>query len=368
MEPKIIIDNGSDTCKAGYSGDVFPSINIPMVVGRSKVGESYVGFDALSKRNILDLNYPIEKGIITHWDNVEKVWHHIFANELKINPMDYSVLLTDSPFNTDKNKEKMNQMMFEIFGVSGLCIASQPFLALVASSRTTGTVLEIGDSVCHAIPIFESTIQTSNILSLDLSGKDLTNHLFSCLNNKGYSFSHDDRDLIKDMKEKLCYVPMDYDHEINNDLNSPIFKTYKLPNGTDINLGNELFKCPEALFQPSLLGRDFEGVHQCINNSINNCEVDIRKDLYNHIVLAGGSTLFSGFTERLQKEMTILAPSDIVQIIAPTDRKNSVWMGGTMIASHEQYQPMWISKQDYEEDGPSRFNIIIRRKYYEDYK
>merc|ERR1711976_578841 len=108
--------------------------------------------------------------------------------------------------------------------------------------------------------------------------------------------------------------------------------SYELPDGQVITIGNERFRAPEALFQPSFLGMESCGVHETTYNSIMKCDVDIRKDLYANTVMSGGTTMYPGIVDRMQKEITALAPSTI-KIIAPPERKYSVWIGGSILAS-----------------------------------
>ena len=138
-------------------------------------------------------------------------------------------------------------------------------------------------------------------------------------------------------------------------------KSYELPDGQVITIGNERFRAPEALFQPSFLGMESCGVHETTYNSIMKCDVDIRKDLYANTVMSGGTTMYPGIADRMQKEITALAPSTIkIKIIAPPERKYSVWIGGSILASLSTFQQMWITKQEYDECGPS----IVHRKCF----
>ncbi|KAI8659078.1 Actin, gamma [Fusarium sp. Ph1] len=315
----LVLDNGSGMCKAGFAGDDAPRAVFPSIVGRPRhhgimIGmgqkDSYVGDEAESKRGILTLKYPIEHGIVTNWDDMEKA-----------------------------------------------------VLSLYASGRTTGIVLDSGDGVSHVVPIYEGFAIPHAISRIDMAGRDLTDYLMKLLTERGYSFSTTaEREIVRDIKEKLCYVALNFDQELEAaSQSSALEKTYELPDGQVLTIGNERFRAPEALFQPGVIGLETGGIHVTVFNAIMKSDVDIRKDLYGNIIMSGGTTMYPGIADRMSKEIVGVAPSSMkVKIVAPPERKYSVWIGGSILASLSTFQQMWITKQEYDEAGPS----IVHRKCF----
>jgi actin-related protein len=369
----VVIDNGSGMCKAGFAGDDAPRSVFPTIVGRPKmpgimVGldqkEVYVGEEAQNKRGVLKTEYPIEAGFVKNWDDMEKVWNHTIYNELRVSPEEHPILLTEAPLNPKGKRETMTQIMFEVFNVPCLYVQQQSVLALYSSGRTTGIVLDSGEGVSNTVPIYEGYAIPHAIQRINLAGGDITEYLIELLKEKGHNFTTPaEVEIVRDIKERLCYVVhQNFDSELKESAeNSSVEKTYDLPDQRSITIGNERFRCPEILFQPKHAGKEIEGIHKYAYDSIMKCDVDIRKDLFSNIILAGGSTLFEGIGERMWYEIHQLASSNNkIKVLAPPERKYSVWLGGSILAALATFQTMWINKSEYDDSGPG----IIHRKCF----
>jgi actin-related protein len=372
-EQIVVIDNGSGMVKAGISGEDAPRCVFPAIVGRPKydstmqVGEKkdcYVGEEAEAKKGILDLQYPISAGIVSNWDDMEKVWNHTFYNELRVAPNEATgVLLTEAPMNPKANREKMTQIMFDTFEVQNLYVAIQAVMSLYSAGRTTGLVVDSGDGVSHTVPVYEGFSIPHAVAKMDIAGRVLTTYLQKLLLesiNLNLS-SAAEFETVKDIKQELCYVASDYDAEhAASKQSSENDKQYKLPDNAVVTIPNSVrIQCPELLFKPSLNGKNVKPIHELAYHSVSEADIDIRKELCKNIILSGGTTMYSGIADRLKDEIQKLAPAGSeIKIIAGADRKFAVWKGASTLSSLSTFQASWVTKEDYDEHGAA----VIHRK------
>lgn len=360
-QKSLVVDNGSGMVKAGFAGEEHPCSVFPSIIGRPKVKaldgkiETFIGDEAIQKRGICTLSYPIAHGIITSWDDMKDIWNYTFTNELRVTPSEHSVLLTEAPMNPLTNREKMAQIMFEDHDVPALFIQIQAVLSLYAAGRTTGIVVDSGDGVTHTVPIYEGYQIPHAIKKMLLAGRDMTEWMQKILLDSGINLQTTaEREIVKDMKEKKCYVALDYEAEVTKAGNKECDTEYQLPDHTVVTFGIQRFKTPELVFNPKLDGKEMPGVHELTYDSIQACDIDLRKDLFGNIILSGGSTMYEGYGERLQKELKEkVAATMKVKIFASPDRKFMVWKGGATLVSLANFQSMWITKAEYEETGAS---------------
>ncbi|CAI4228584.1 unnamed protein product [Auanema sp. JU1783] len=365
----VVIDNGSGVIKAGFAGDQSPKVKFANYVGRPKhsrvmagalEGDLFIGPKAEEYRGLLSIKYPMEHGIVTDWNDMERVWQYVYSQEqLHVFPEEHPVLLTEAPLNPMKHKEKAAEIFFESFNAPALHIQMQAVLALYSTGRTTGVVLDSGDGVTHVVPIFEGFAMQHGIERMDVAGRDVTRWLRLLLRKEGTDLHRTSEfEIVREIKEKACYLTTNAAKE-ESTANEKI--VYSMPDGSRLDIGAARFRAPEVLFRPDLIGEEWPGMAHLIVDSIRKCDMDLRKTLYGNIVLSGGSTMFAGFGDRLLSEVRKLAPQDAkIRISAPQERIYSTWIGGSILASLDTFRKMWVSKKEYEEEGKK----ILHKKFF----
>ena len=386
----IVIDNGSDTLKIGFSGGSethFPSKTFPSIIGQPKHSQNvhldamsshdlYFGQDAYSKAPILDISNVIKRGQVVDWDWMELLYDYAFHKQLTIPQNrgleDYNVLLTESVHSNDSEREKYFQLMFETYGVNSVFLANTACLSLYGAGKVTGTVLGIGYGLTYSAGIYEGSCIPQSVIKCLSAGCDITNYLKQILSEKfDRILKNVKQSTFRDMKEKCCFVAdgcatneMYKRHKVEPNGTTRIslsFKKYKLPDGKVIRIGSERSRAPEKLFggfmnlNPEFDAVNDSGIHHMINESIMSVRVkDVEDELYQNIVLSGGSTLLDGLPKRLKVEMKKLTEDKKeINIIAPDRRECLAWIGGSILSSLSNHRQNFILKGEYEEEGPS---------------
>eukprot|EP01083_Nonionella_stella_P073194 197730_1 len=349
----IVIDNGSYHIKAGHGGDSLPRVVEANVVGRSKDKETLHG--AIAENSDfpnLELSYPMKYQLVQNWEDMESVWNYVLTKKLKVNPSEQDVLLTEAALVPTENREKSSEIFFEKFNVVKFYRERANKLSLYATGRQNGITLDVGHEITHFVPIVDGHEVLKGIRRVIGGGLTINDYLHKLLTEKGYSFKS--KKTVERIKESLCYISTDYDNELKAYKKD---KQYELPDGKVVNIGSERIQCGEVLFNPSMFPQEFEskGIIDSIKESVDVFDDKNQQQmLYSNINLAGGSTLFKGFDERIEYDISKMIDKDQkVRVINHSDRRYSAFIGGSILASLSTFQSKYITKMEYDEHGAS---------------
>jgi actin beta/gamma 1 len=346
--------------------------------------DRYYGEEAEELRPLFDQRYPVDDGIITNFTDIEWIWDYLYEKRLKAKPEDHPLLLAEPNACSKENREKTVTLLFEQYYVPALYLSMQGVLAIHPSGSSTGVVVDSGTASTYAVPVYEGFALRRGIQRLNIGGRHLTDHFLEGLSRGGNNLGTiSERKLARNVKEEYCYVAQDFRRELQlAQGEAPTETSYKLVDGKSITTGRERFMTPEALFHPHLMGMNGEmGIQHLTFGAVLKSDTSLQDRLYGNIVLvsvgpirymfpkktadmsaylkAGGSTLFPGIQDRMQSEMTGLAPlSAKVNVVASPERKHSSWIGGSMVASLSTFQKMCVQYDEYDEVGPT---IVLRR-------
>eukprot|EP01091_Cochliopodium_minus_P011811 TRINITY_DN3444_c0_g1_i1.p1 TRINITY_DN3444_c0_g1~~TRINITY_DN3444_c0_g1_i1.p1 ORF type:complete len:572 (-),score=154.00 TRINITY_DN3444_c0_g1_i1:27-1742(-) len=357
-QPAICIDTGTGSIKAGFAGDTLPKVTMQTLVGKTKakfkkldpeMRDFYFGNEVTNLEEKLIIKYPIEAGVVTDWDMMDKLWQHTFK-ELDVDPEDRRVLLTEPPHNPKENKEKMVEIMFENYDVGELHIAMQAVMSLYSVGKTTGVVMDIGDGVAHTVPVSDGFILPHNIQRMNLAGRDLTQYLSVLLAKREMNFTtSSEMQIVKRIKEKTAYVALDFEKELKL---QPQPYEFELPDNKKISIQYERFECLEPLFKPHLVEMEAPGIHQILYDTVMKCDIDLRKPLFSNIVLTGGTVSCPGMAERLKRELEKTVTTMKIHIAQDDRRDIGVWRGCSVISELRNFDG-WVSIDEYLEYGAS---------------
>ncbi|XP_006893073.1 PREDICTED: uncharacterized protein LOC102858109 [Elephantulus edwardii] len=334
----IVIDTGTGFTKCGLAGEDHVLSVVPSRV--QLLQHSAQGQPRYTIPENQEGACPVlTRGVVSDWDALEVLWQHLFYCRLGVQPEELAVLVADSPVSPRTNREKVAELLFEHFHVPAMQTVHQALLTLYSYGRTTGLVLGSGYGTSYVTPILTGDLAPLETHRLDVAGCDLTEYLAQLLLAGGHSQLK--TEVVNKIKEACCYVISDMSC---NQAQAPV--NFVLPDKQVITLGSECFCCPEALFQPSLLGLNQPGLSQLALQSISCLEAKQQEQLLANVVLDGGSTLLNGFPERLRQELGPCAT-----VLGSPHRAVTAWLGGSIMASRDSFQSLWLSRCQYEEEG-----------------
>ncbi|ESS66095.1 putative actin-related protein 2 [Trypanosoma cruzi] len=388
----VVLDNGSGFIKCGYAGANFPTAVFQTALGRpvlrstkkrshgssgGEEGNTHVdlmmrdivfGDECSGVRHLLDMTYPIRNGIIQNMDEMCHLWDYTFGEMLQINPSEHRLLLSEVPLFSSKHRCHLYEVMFEKYNFMAIQSAVQGTLSLFSNGLQTGVAVESGEGISHCTPIFEGYALPKANRRVDLGGRNITEFLIRLMQRRGYSFNQSsDYETVRRMKERFCYAAVDSKLEKQLALETTVLEqTFLLPDGSSCSIGQERFEATEALFQPHLIDVECDGLSTQLWNCIQAAEIDVRAQLYSHVVLSGGSTMFPGLPSRIEKDMRAMFLEKALkgdrsrlghfklQIEDPPRRKYMVFLGGATLAALTVDQPeMWLTQAEWQEGGVS---------------
>ncbi|KAH7089391.1 actin binding protein [Auriculariales sp. MPI-PUGE-AT-0066] len=412
----IVSDNGTGYSKIGFAGNGEPSFVFPTAIATreqaggggsargppvpSKPGhlaskrgiddlDFYIGDEALANSKTYGIHYPIRHGQIENWDHMERYWEQTIFKYLRAEPEDHYFLLTEPPLNPPENRENTAEIFFESFNIPGLYIAVQAVLALAASwtsgkvaERTlTGTVVDSGDGVTHVIPVAEGYVIGSAIKHIPIAGRDISQFVLNLLRERGEMATVPQDEQLKiasKVKEQYSYVCQDIVKEFRKYDQDPYKYLARYEGENSVNkkaysfdVGYERFLAPEIFFNPEIYSSDFlTPLPEIVDNVVQQSPMDVRRGLYNNIVLSGGSTMFDHFGQRLKRDLkqivdrriaaseaasgSVLRSSGLeVNVISHKRQRYAVWFGGSLLAGLPEFYSACHTKAAYEEFGPS---------------
>lgn len=363
----IVVDLGACNCKAGFAGEDTPRSIFPTLIAKVKnydpnsenAGHDFiVGSMQNQNVDIPSIRSPFKNGLVTAKEDIEKLFTHIFENELHVDSEKRSIVLSEPVENTKETRSCFAEVLFETFHIPSIFMGSSPSLALYSSCETVGVVLDVGDSFAQVSSIYEWTQMPQTLIRTNLGGMAVSKFFQKSLKDASYQFtSSNGINVAKELKEKIGYVALNYKEEMNKQSN---FVDYQLGPDTTVKIGNERFTCPECLFQPSLINYDCDSVSGIVYESVMRSDIGLRDDLLNNVVLSSGTTLLKGFEERLHNDLTNQFEGKSITINANPKRLNAVWVGGSIVGSLALYSQMVVTNDEFKEVGPT---ALMRRFY-----
>lgn len=410
----LVFDPGHFSLRVGYAGEDSPKAEVPCSVGTSPDTSTPAQSMEIDDNNItkkkyhidtVSLNFPkagmevgnyIKDGMIQDWDMLEEVLDYSYKKIIQSSSELHPVLFSEAPWNKKEKREHLTELMFEKYNCPAFFLVKNAVLAAFANGRSTGLVIDSGASHTSAIPVHDGYVLQHAIVKSPLGANFLTQQCRQFLEeqnvelvppcyiagkklvNEGEKakwtkkpnlpevtkswYEYHQTEVIRDFQTSILQVSdQPYDADV---INAIPRENFEFSNGYNDEFGAERFKIPESLFDPSGIrspggvASSMLGAAHVVTTSVGMCDVDLRPSLYSSVVVTGGNTLLRGFTDRLNRDLTIKTPSTmrfkLISANGAQERRYGSWIGGSILASLGSFQQMWISKQEYEEGGRSQ--------------
>lgn len=345
----IVIDNGSHTMRAGFAGaNHGANIFFPSLIGTAD-STTYIGDNAYSKLEMLSLKETLQPdGVTYNFDVMEEIYDYIFNSEMRLDTSEFSLIMTEMLFNPKTNREKLTQIMFEKYNVESFYLNNQCFFSLLNDNISTGIVVNCGHGKTRIAPIIDG-ILGENASILDVGGKTINEYLTTFYRDKGYLYE-DKKQInwqkdIETIKRNHCLVAQDFENELAH------FETKEFNNFNQDNiiLDRECIQSCEILFNPTQLGIP-AGISDSVFDIIENFSPDIKKTLFQNIILCGGCSELPGFKERIQQDITKSVPEATnVRVKGTHARSLAPWNGASLFACTNELRQQFLSKEDFNE-------------------
>nr|BBC28470.1 actin-related protein, putative SWR-C component [Yamagishiella unicocca] len=367
--------------------------------GKPSARKLSVGYQALSAKQLgMEVQSPFgPDDLYGDWELVEAMYNHALRDRLGVKPEEFALMLAEPTHNSRAARERLVELVFETFQAPALFVAKNAMLSAFATARQTALVVDAGYRSTTAAAVQDGYVLQKTVTRTSLAGQVL-NHAAQAVADAKYTplrprfaFKRQEvkpgefqvvpldttgitnsfrmyhiEQVASDMKEAVCRTSETRFFEAEG-VNVPTV-VYELPDGQELYLGPERFRMAELLFQPTFashfpglaLPPDVRSVPEVVVETINKCDVDLRKDMYSGAILTGGTSLTHGLKERLEKEVSDLSPPAAkVKMVAASnqiERRFSTWIGGSILSSLGSFQQLWMSKKEYAEHGAPMIN------------
>jgi actin-related protein len=327
---------------------------LPTTIYACQYGGQYIEkFHGESQENYrggMTQRHPIQNGLITNWNDMEKFWSHLFYQELNVDPSEHRLIMTEIAFAPKQQRERMVQIAFETFNVSELYIGLQATMALYSTGKTTGIVLHAGEGSIDCVTVCDYALISNSVRCDGLSGHGITDYLRNLLSQRAPLIGIES---ARHIKERLGYVALNFQEE---QIKSDLDKIFQLPDGKCLTVGIESCQCAEAMFNPTLMGETkWSGVHRHLFNVVSSLpDMDFKKEFLPNIIVSGGNAMFRGFEQRLTKEVnSLLSEQEKKYLKIEKASQDAAWLGANLLAQLSTFAEMTISRQEYDENGTS---------------